>query len=290
MKTNAIIVGTDGTGSSDAAVKWAAREAQRRGRPLRIVHAFDWDWHESRYDIGNEYVDVTRSIAEAVTAAAFDQARAIAPTIRIDRVSLIGHATDRLLDLTERAELMVLGSRGRGGFAALLLGSVSQRVAAHASCPVVVVRGEASLAEGPVAAGVDDSPIADHVLGTAFDAAASRGCALTVVRAYLPVIPLWLANVRATDIDTPEQDMVEQARLEEQLAPWRSKYPDVPVGTLLTHASVSGALVGVSSTAQLVIVGSRGRGAIAGALLGSAGLQLLQHANCPVYIDRPQST
>ena len=132
----------------------------------------------------------------------------------------------------------MVGSRGRGGFASLLLGSVSQRVATHAPCPVVVVRGREDVADGPVAVGVDDSAAAEH------------------------------------------------ARLEELLSPWRLKFPEVPVEVLVSHDSPAAVLNGVSHGAQLVIVGSRGHGTVAGALLGSAGLQLLHHADCPVWIAR----
>jgi nucleotide-binding universal stress UspA family protein len=290
MRANKIVVGTDGTDSSTAAVRWAAREAVRRGMPLRIVHAFDWEWQSARFDAGAEYIDVARQLADAVTAAAADQARAVAPTVSLDADAIIGHAVPQLLECAEDAELVVLGNRGRGGFASLLLGSVSQRVATHAPCPVVVVRGRGDVADGPIAAGVDDSPAADNVLETAFAAAASRHCALAVIRAYLPPAPLWLASdVPATDIDTPQQDAVERERLDEQLAPWREKYPEVPVTAMLSHDSAAAVLAGASHGVQLVIVGSRGRGALAGAFLGSTGMQLLHHADCPVLIARPRA-
>ena len=287
MKTRAIIVATDGTTTSTAAVLWAAREAHRRDRPLRVVHAFDWEFDEARYDIGAEYIDVGRQFAEAVVANAIDQARTVAPRIRIEGDTLIGHAAARLLAVADSAELMVLGNRGRGGFTSLLLGSVSRRVATHAPCPVVIVRGHGHAADGPVAVGVDDSPAAEHVLETSFEAASGRGCGLTVVHAYLPTIPLWLGDVPAADVDTPDQDADERARLEQLLTPWRSKYPEVPVETMLSHDSAAAVLVGVSHKAQLVIVGSHNHGVIAGTILGSTSMQLLHHADCPVYITRP---
>jgi nucleotide-binding universal stress UspA family protein len=84
MRTRAITVGADGTDSSRAAVDWAAREAERRHLPLRIMHVFDWEWRAARYDIGSEYLTIARSLGEAVSAAAFDQARAVAPDIEIE--------------------------------------------------------------------------------------------------------------------------------------------------------------------------------------------------------------
>lgn len=283
-----IIVGTDGTEYGTAAVDWAAAEAQRQHTLLRILHAFGWDWHESRFDIGNEYIDVERQLAEAVVAAAHDRAHAAEPDIDIETDTLLGHAVPRLLKEARGAQLLVLGSRGRGGFAGLLLGSVSQRMATHAPCPVVVVRGRSD-PDGPVAAGVDDSPAAEHVLATAFDAAAARGCGLIVVRSLAPAIPAWLAEVRRSDSPTPEDRAAEQARLDEQLAPWRGKYPDVLVETVLTHKTAAALLVAGSHNARLIVVGSRGHGELTGTVLGSVGLQLLHHAECPVMIVRGEA-
>jgi nucleotide-binding universal stress UspA family protein len=286
MRTRAIIVGTDGTDCGKAAVEWAAGEARRRGLSLRIVHTFEWEWSGARYNVGGEYHDIARGLAEAITATAVDQARAVAPGIEVEGDTLIGSPAPRLLSLADAAELMVVGSRGRGGFAGLLLGSVSRRVATHASCAVVVVRGRDDADEGPVAVGVDDSPSAEQVLETAFEAASRRACGLAVIRSYLPVVPVWLADVRAAEVETPEQDEMERTRLDEQLAPWRDKFPDVPVEVTLTHASAAAALVDASTRARLVVVGSRGHGVIAGTLLGSAGLQALHHADCPVQVVR----
>ncbi|SNY59113.1 universal stress protein [Paractinoplanes atraurantiacus] len=288
MRNPSIVVGTDGTDCGTSAVEWAAAEALRRRAPLHIVHAFDWDWTESRLDIGNEYIDVARLLAEGVVSAAHDRARALAPELEIETDTLIGHAAARLVEVSRGAQLLVVGSRGRGGFAGLLLGSVSQRMATHAPCPVVVVRGHA-MPDGPVVVGADDSAGTDHVLEHAFEAAATREASLTVVRSYLPVIPLWLADVRPADVDTPSQDADERARLDELLTPWITKYPQVKVDVVLTHDSAAAALVAASATAQLVVIGSHGHGVIGGALLGSAGFPLLHHAKCPVLVVRPEA-
>ncbi|WP_127507979.1 universal stress protein [Actinoplanes solisilvae] len=283
MRNPSVVVGTDGTACGTAAVEWAAAEARRRRAPLRIVHAYEWDWHESRFDIGNEYIDVARAIAEAIVSAARDRARALAPGIEIESRTLIGHAAAGLLRVSRDAALLVVGSRGRGGFAGLLLGSVSQRVATQATCPVVVVRGRAN-PTGPVVAGLDETPAAEPVLETAIENAAARQAPLTVVRAFLPVIPLWLANVRPADVDTPDEDAVQRAAVNELLEPWAEKYPQVPVNVVLTHDGAAAALVHASAGAQLVVVGDHGHGVVSRSLLGSAGQQLLHHSECPVLI------
>jgi nucleotide-binding universal stress UspA family protein len=286
MTIKPIIVGADGTESSKAAVRWAAREAHRLHLPLRVTHAFDWEWREARYDMSNDYFDQARKIAEGITATAVFEARAVAPDLEISGDPVIGNAVPRLLAGSGNCSLMVLGSRGRGGFGSLLLGSVSQRVATHARCSAVVVRGRGDRTDGPVVAGLDDSPAGDEVLETAFEMAAGRESVLKVVRSYLPPLPLWMSSVHAFDPPTPAADAEERALVEEQLAPWRAKYPDVPVEVVLTHEGAASVLVAASADAQLVIVGSRGRGVITGTLLGSTGLELLHHAECPVYLVR----
>jgi nucleotide-binding universal stress UspA family protein len=272
-----VIVGTDGTDCGTMAVRWAAREAQRRHTAVRIVHAYDWDWHESRFDIGNEYIDVTRTLAGAVAAAAQTCARQTAPDLAVESEAITGDAYPELLTLSRGAELLVVGSRGRGGFAGLLLGSVSHRLAAHAACPVVVVRGP-ERSDGPIAAGVSDSPAADNVLQAAFEAAAERDGRLVAIRSFRPDVPLWLANVLPCN-RSPEEDTAGRIRLAKQLEPWQAKHPDVPVETVLTYDSTAGALVAASRWSRLVVVEPGTHAA--------STLQVLHHAECPVLIAHP---
>ncbi|XVV16601.1 universal stress protein [Actinoplanes sp. CA-131856] len=282
MRKPAVVVGTDGTACGTAAVEWAAGEARRRGTALRIVLAYDWDMHDARFAVGSEYADVARNLAETTVAAAHSRARALEPGIKIETDVLPGYAVPRLLEASTGAALLVVGSRGHGGFAGMLLGSVGRKMALQAPCPVVVVRGRNAPA-GPVVAGLDDS---DAMLATAFEAAAARETGLTVVRAVRPAVPLWL-GVPAAAVPLPEDDEAERRQLSAQLAPWIEKYPRVPVTTVLSHDSAAAALVAASARAQLVVVGSHGHSNVSGALLGSTGLQLLHHAHCPVLIDRP---
>jgi len=286
MRTQSVVVGTDGTDSARAAVDWAAREARRRHLSLRIVCAYDWDRYGSGYDAGSEFADIPRKLAEAVMAASVRQAGEAAPDIEIEADARVGPAGAVLLEVAEAEDLMVVGGRGRGGFAGLLLGSVSRRVALRASCPVVVVRRRDEATAGPVVVGVGESPVAEHALEAAFGAAADRGCGLLAVRSYLPPIPHLLPDVLPAKVDPSAQEAVEGVRLEEQLAPWRAKHPDVPVGITLTGGSTVAALVAASRSAQLVVLGNTGRGVVAGTLIGSATLQLLRQAHCPVYVAR----
>ncbi|MEU4424776.1 universal stress protein [Actinoplanes sp. NPDC024001] len=285
MQTPAIVVGTDGTETGTAAVRWAAREAERRRLPLRVVHVLDWDWATSRYDFGGDRFEWARQSAKTVAKDAAMRASAIAPGVEIEFQVPIGHPVTRLLELSKNAELLVLGDRGRGGFGGVLIGSLSRRLAKHAHCPVVVVRGRCDVA-GPVAVGVDDSEAADAVLEAGFAAAADRGTSLVVVRSYPFARALPLGRIPPDVVETPEQEAAEREQLAAQLAPWRAKHPDVPVETLLSRDSAAAVLVDVSHGVQLVVVGSHGHGVISGTVLGCTGLHLLRHADCPVLVVR----
>jgi len=285
MARSDIVVGTDGTMAGAAAVRWAATEAARRNVLLRIVHCFDWDYDSSRQGCEAGTADAARYLAGTVTTAALHQARAVAPGIWLEADALIGDAASHLIELSGAVALVVVGSRGRGGLAGLLLGSVSRRVAVHAECPVVVVRGRGD-ERGPVVAGVDVSPRGETVLQHAYEAAEALGCPLHVAHSYAPVVSPWVGAVPAATIPTRVQDDAERDRLYALLTPWRDKYAHIGTTVSLSHQPAASALAAASAGARLLVVGSHGHGAVSGALLGSTSLYLLHHADCPVLVVR----
>lgn len=280
MDKHRIVVGYDGSEESRRAVDWAADEAERTGAPLQIVHAYQIGWPAgSYYRPTAEEADAARGRAEQLAADAAATVRARGTGI--DAVATVVHAAPAatLLDLGHSgARLLVVGSRGTGGIAGLLTGSVSQQVATHARVPVVVVRGHAA-AGGPVVAGVDGSPATGAALGLAFDAAAAAGAQLVAVRAYVPPAPSVLP-LGAVEAD-------ERTALQTSLAGWPEKHPSVTLEARLTVGRAAKVLIGLSHAARLVVVGSRGHGGFTGLLLGSVGQQLVQHAQCPVLIAHP---
>ncbi|WP_199509879.1 universal stress protein [Nucisporomicrobium flavum] len=285
MARNDIVVGTDGTMAGAAAVRWAAAEAARRNVLLRIVHCFDWDYDSSRQGCSSGSADAARQLADAVTSAALHQARAVAPGIWLEADALIGDAASHLVEVSDTVALVVVGSRSRGGLAGLLLGSVSRRVAVHASCPVVVVRGREDLGDGPVAAGVDLSARGELVLQQAYETAEALGSELRVVHSCTPAVTPWVGTVPAAAPAYFDDDG-ERERLHTVVGPWQDKFPQVSTTLTMSHQPAAGALAAASRQARLLVVGSHGHGTVAGTLLGSTSLSLLHHADCPVLVVR----
>lgn len=284
-----VVAGVDGSDSGVQAVRWAAAEAVRRQVPLRLVAAFAWPSGGLVGDpgLGVDPRAVLRNVVLGHLDVAARTAAQVAGDLEVERVDVTGFPEAVLEAESRRAELVVLGSRGMGGFVGLLIGSVAVALAAHAECPVVVVRGRepdgaTSLSE-PVVVGVDGSPGSEAALAFAFGAAALRRAPLVAVHAWwdLVVEPTMGPAVNWDAVETNEHEV-----LAERLAGWAQTYPDVPVRRVVIRDRPARALVEESGRAQLVVVGSRGRGGLRGMLLGSVSQALLHHAHCPVAVVR----
>lgn len=283
-----IVVGTDGSEQSRTAVRWAAAQARLRAVPLKILTAYSWNGPPDAFGGMGELPDVIAQQFDQLAADAAAEAQAVEPGIEVSSDAVIGDPASVLLDAGRTAAMLVVGNRGRGGFASLLLGSVSQQIATHATSPVVVVRGRADTVSGPIVVGVDGSASAQRALALGFDEAQRRGSGLLAVRSYPVPMPAYGMDIAPLPYD-PDAAQRDAARdLDATLTPWRDKYPTVPVKTLTEPGSAAKNLVDVSGDAALLIVGSRGHGALVGSLLGSVGQQLLHHAGCPVMIAHPE--
>jgi nucleotide-binding universal stress UspA family protein len=278
-----VIVGVDSPYRNHPEVELAVQEARRLNAGLTIMHVFV---EPTAYGLGPWLPGLTDVVVEARTALdkMAEQVALDHPGVDVMPALVVGSASHVLISASREAKLIVLGCRGLGGFAELMLGSTSSQVASHAHCPVIVVRPPDTLSAdngGPVLLGVDGSPAGEAAVAFAFATADSR-------RARLIALNVWsspLADVVDRD-DTAEQ--AARILVSEVLAGWREKHPDVVVEErVIAHPNPEQALVDASANADLVVVGSRGRGGFAGLTLGSVSQALLHHGHCPIAVVRP---
>lgn len=285
-----IIVGVDGSPPSRVAVDWAARDAAMRKLPLTLVHVLAppvlmaWPetpmvpgfaaWQESRaHEIIHEATKVAEEAAQDLGG------------VEVSSELITGAAVPTLVDLTKDAHMMVVGCRGLGGVGRALLGSVSSGLVHHSHCPVAVIHDEDSSAATPskasVVLGIDGSPASEAATAIAFDEASRRGVDLIAVHAWtdadLPDYP---------GIDNTTMQQLGREVLAERLAGWQERYPDVPVQRVVAWNRAAQELVQRSERAQLVVVGSHGRGGFAGMLLGSVSSSVVNAARVPVIVAR----
>lgn len=286
MPTPELIVGIDGSPESEQALVWAAHEAARRYAELLVLNVYDWHDTGRATPMGAPLVADAREHAEQLVANAVDTVRAMIPDVAVRGQAVLGHVAQTLVRATAEGATIVVGNRGRGGFASLLLGSVSQDVALRARGPVVVVRGRTDPQAGPVVVGVDGSPESERALQVAFEEAAIRSTGVVAVRAYRLVAPAYGPGMPSFAEDREERRDAELTALAADVAPWATKYPYIDITCIVAEGPARDVLTSRSASACLVVVGNRGHGGFAGLLLGSVGQHLLHHADCPVLVAR----
>ncbi|MEV8015848.1 universal stress protein [Streptomyces sp. NPDC086554] len=280
-----LIVGVDGSDPSLAALDWAVDEATAHGVPLRIVHASRWEWyegHEPSFGINRSSV---QALSDHIAASAVERALRRASAVKVTSEVVSEDPAAALARLSAEAGGVVVGSRGRGELAELLLGSVSLSVAAHAASPVIVVRGTEGKVTGglsTVAVGVDDPEEAAHAVRFALHEAQVRNAAVIAVHA-------WRCPAREMpDFPAPTND--DHRRRAEQLVEEavRGAAAAARSGMTVRGRTVEGhartALLDAARTADLLVVGARRRKGHVGMQLGPVNHAVLHHAACPVAV------
>ncbi len=272
-----IVVGTDGSPEANVAVDWAAEDAERKGSSLRVVHVVDHARYSvprlSPLDLKDQLIKAGQELLEH-TAQGVREAR---PGLKVMTQLMVGHPVAGLRVMSEDAIELVVGTRGLSGLTGAVLGSVSVGVAGHANGVVVVARQAPAGEE--VVVGVDGSRAGGPALAHAFAEAELRGRPLRVVHA-------WEVPIHFISFDRDAALDAHTRTLRELLAPWREERPDVDVIEDLACAPPTSALVTASKRASLLVVGSRGRGGVKSAVLGSVSHGVLHHAHCPVAVVR----
>ncbi|WP_326559892.1 universal stress protein [Micromonospora sp. NBC_01796] len=292
MTDRPILVGYDASEGARLALAWALDEAARTGTSVLLAYAFEWmtaaTWIGPGPGPGTWPDETTRRAVGEMVSAAVTEATDAHPGLTVRGEVLDTPAGIGLAQRSADAALVVLGSRGHGGFSGLLAGSTTISVSAHAHCPVVVVRPLPDAGPGAepgrrrIVAGADGSPYARLALAWAVERAVSRAAPLHAIRAWAEPRAPW----RPADLDPAEVTRTELNALDEELAGWRDRYPDLPITGEVVTGHPTEVLVEASRQAQLVVVGTRGHGGFRGLVLGSVSQQLLHHAESPVAVIR----
>ena len=284
-----IVVGVDESPAAKVAVRWAARDAELRKIPLTLVHATSPEvatWPNVRLpaglarwnrDHGRRLVDDAFKVAEEATQHG--------GPAEVHTEILPSAAVPTLVDLSKDAEMVVMGCRGSGRWPGRLMGSVSSGLLHYAHCPVTIIHDEDPLmphpTQAPVLVGIDGSSASELATAIAFDEASRRNVGLIAVHAWSDAdVSEW------PGIDWPATQSMAEEVLAERLAGWQEQYPDVQVSRAVVRDQPARQLVQRSEEAQLVVVGSRGRGGFAGMLVGSVGETVAQMARMPVIVAR----
>ncbi|OBF83798.1 universal stress protein UspA [Mycobacterium sp. 852002-51163_SCH5372311] len=285
-----IVVGADGSPASNAAVCWAAREAAMRNVALTVVHVVNTavaTWPPIPYPetLGLWLDSEGRQVIADAIRIAEDTARANRK-ITIKTEVVYSTPVPALVEMSSNAEMLVVGCSGRGLLARGLLGSVSSSVVRHAHCPVAVVRDEDPLMpyprRAPVLLGIDGSPASELATAIAFDESSRRGVDLIALHAWSDVSVFELPG-----LDWSAVQAEAERSLAERLAGYQEGYPDVTVHRLVVCDRPARQLVEKSDSAQLVVVGSHGRGGLTGMLLGSVSNAVVHAVRMPVIVARP---
>lgn len=276
--TRNIVVGVDGSDPAKKALEWAAADARRRGLGLRIVHVCGHDG----------FVGVDTKYCQGVLEAAADRARELQPGLDVSTGMPSGNIIDTLIAESRSADSVVLGSRGLGGFARLVLGSVGRGVAGHAEGPVVIVRGTSRPEQGRVVVGDDGSECSRVAVAYAVEQARAQKVPLHVLYSWqIPIAPAYAAGYNALLESASEDQLRTAAR---RVETWREQYPDCEIIGEQRTGHPAEALIEAGETADLVVVGSRGLGGFASAVLGSISHAVLQHGVGPTAVVRPRTT
>lgn len=283
-----VVVGVDGSSSALAAVRWAADDCARHRTPLRLVHGYSLPvrGYPEIVMTGAEIRKAIEEQANGWLAEATAAARAVAPDVDVTTEIVCDGPNHLLIEESREARLMVLGSQGLGNVTGLLIGSTALALAAHGTCPLVVVRGAAVLG-GPVVVGVDGSPTSEAALAFAFEAAAMREAPLTAIMCWQDFMVESTYSASRFTVDWGQVEAEERRLLAQRLAGWEEKYPDVQVHRLVLRDRPVRALMRYGAEAQLVVVGSHGHGGFAGMLLGSTSQALVYNSPSPLAIVRP---
>lgn len=284
----AVVVGIDGSDTALGGARWGGEYAARHSLPVRLVHVTSrLDWH---FTTADQNVDVPGADGDAVLAAAADVLRSAHPNLDVSTRAVRGAVAATLADAADDARVLVVG---KGAAEHRTLGGQALKVAHRAGCPVLVWRSPALRRAGkplPVVVGVDESEASRRALEAAFDAARTLHAPLTVAHMWEIAAAVGMGDLGGQgNMDWSLLEMLEskqRRQLESMVEPLAARYHNFHVSQVFQDVTPAKGLTDLSREAQLVVVGSHGRGRVADALLGSVSQNVTHHAECPVLVVR----
>jgi nucleotide-binding universal stress UspA family protein len=279
-----IVVGVDGSVASKAALTWAIGQAIRTGAVVEPVIAYHW------FPMPIQEVDF-KGLAERLLAEEVREARQNAPDVSVVSKVARGDPARVLLEASHGADLLVVGNRGKGGFAEALLGSVSQHCVQHSGCPVAVLREtpDPGGREPLIVVGVDGSPSSKAALRWAIRQATVTGMAIEAIIAWS--IPSYYGYTLVADgIESADFAGIASGTIADAIEEVGGAGGHVSITPAVVHGDAAQVLVEASARAALLVVGNRGHRVLAEALLGSVSQRSVHHAACPVVVVREQAT
>lgn len=284
-----VVVGIDGSASSDGAVRWAAHDAVLRKLPLTLVHAVatsapTWSAASMPAEYRRRHEVVAQAIVDDAISIAVGGVKDAEPP-EIDSHVCFSTPAPTLVDFSKDAEMVVVGARGPGPVRRMLLGSVSAGLIHQAHCPVCVIHPQDSGrwrdVHAPVLLGLDASPASELATTIAFEEASLRGTELQALHAWSDPGMSHISRMQ-----WPARQSAAEETLAERLASWQERYPDVSIHPVAVYEHPAIHLLTRADSAQLVVVGSHGRGGLAGMLLGSVSNAVAHAVRTPVIVVR----
>ncbi|MBL3700406.1 universal stress protein [Leucobacter luti] len=275
------LIGVDGSEQSRVALAWGLARATERGATVQLLHVAD----DSFLSESVAFLSEAQKASEQMLEAEVAYARSLGFTGEISGSAVVGHPIAEVEEASKSADLLILGQHSGTRFAGSFFGTRAVKVAATAHCPVAVIPTVDATPNAGVVVGIDGSEASQRAIAYAAEEASFRGAPLIAVYAWMPPLTPGLEYLWSEELVESQRSAAEEA-IAIGVAGLAERYPDLEVRREIIQAPPVAALVQAAEGAQLLVVGSRGRGGISRLLLGSVSHGVLQALPCPVIVTR----
>lgn len=275
------LIGVDGSEQSRVALAWGLARATERGASVELIHVAD----DSFLSESVAFLSEAQAASEQMLQAETEHARALGFAGAISGTAVVGHPIAEVEEASKRADLVILGAHQGGRFSGSFFGTRAVKVAATSHCPVAVIPKTEARPNAPVVVGVDGSDASRKAIAFAAAQASIREVPLVAVYAWMPPLTPGLEYLWSEELVESQRGVAEEA-IAIGIAGLAERYPDLDVRREIVQSAPVAALVQAAENAEMLVVGSRGRGGISRLLLGSVSHGVLQALPCPTVVTR----